>query len=682
MSYMSWPFHCDAPSLRVLSDGTNGSQSVEVSWWRERDADRLLLAPLHRAAYTYVTWADPRLAGWGREAPDASLHISSEFDALQDAFRCDGTCTALQDATLSATTTAYNPAGQEVSVALDFQPCVASPASRDALWYMPPTQEYDTHGWAHRLLFSKRGCSMEYGARRAVPDGATRVTVVELGSTAGCARALCTGPAGGPLVNYGGDAIVRRASVWNIANGLPEEDTSVAVTSAHLRTVGAARRMAVAGTLSVADPLFWPGISGLSAHSEGPCAMGVGEFSLSAGRWVANFSASCAPAQTFDQAVTLNTSAWGALVWARGGARRLVAALAPTPTTAPPQVVAVPSADVVPLGGSASIRFGLALPEDEAFWEVVASGPVTYATQSRAALMDPPPRTCRAAMAHVSVDSTGPSVTVQFTNGGSSSPRRAAVCLNITLAPVRPYEGTLVWRSAAAASRFSSGGVRDAVAPDGSPAFVAAQPVWDDGSIVEDPRDPGLGYPYRNNKGLSTIHALVVSPWVGLMSAAASAPMPFVNVSSSGRLFASLAPPPSVTPAPPAADTTATLLVALGSLLLAASIVVLAVAVARSLKLSRPQPPDTPSEQSEAAHKIVQRGRPKPLGATRLMVMLVLPLCVSATGCSAARKAACTSCNGVLAVSTCACTCGWSQLEVVWCAMLFLPGVTMLMLYL
>ena len=85
-------------------------------------------------------------------------------------------------------------------------------------------------------------------------------------------------------------------------------------------------------------------------------------------------------------------------------------------------------------------------------------------------------------MTHVSVASA----TVQFTNDAHSSPLRAAVCLNITLVPVRPYEGTLVWRSAAAASRFSSGTVRNAIAPDGSPAYAASQPVWDDGSIVKE----------------------------------------------------------------------------------------------------------------------------------------------------------------------------------------------------
>ena len=789
---MAWPFHCDAPVLRVLTE----PDAVEVSWWRERDADKVLKEPLHRAGYTYVTWADQLPAAWGRAAPSAADLISHELASLGDEARCDGTCTTLTDATLSAVTTAYNPEGDSEAVALDYQPCVAEDAPDDAFWYRPHPGGYDAHGWVHRFAMPKGVCSLHYSVRRRIPKAAKRLVVVELGSTTNCARALCTGPEGDLLLSYGGDALVRRASAWNLADGSVEEDTALTVAGALVRTVGAAQRMAVVGTLSVADPLFWPGIEDLQARSVGPCAMAVDPFVMDGGRWVAKFSASCAYARVFDQNVTLSTSAWGSGVWARGGARRLVASIDAAPTEAPPGVTAAPAAEVVPLLGASSVRFGLTLSEDEAYWEVSSVGLPSFVTQARTGLTDAPPKTCsgsQAGMTNVTATLAGPAATVSFVNSGNNRrPMRTALCLDVTLTPVRPFPGTALWRSAAAASRFSGGGVNETVAPDGSPAYAAVTPLWDDGSPAGNPLEKG--YPYRGTDGLAAATVSVVSPWVGLMSTAAAAPQRFPPPPSpappDARGGRSAIPSgqwtiqQSDTAAPAPAGTTvmantAIALVAFGGLLFLASIIVLSVAIARlcngqrrrrrpddyheddrrskyredgrrpkddyadrrrddyadrrrddyedrrqppreeyrrprvDYEEDRRQPPREedrrPSEEDRrpkpagelpreedrrpkdnqppqvdpkgAAGAGDRRARVKGLGVARFMLIVLLPCCVSASTCGSARDIACNSCKGVLSPSTCTCTCGWSDVETVVYAMLLLPSVTMLMLY-
>lgn len=117
----AWPFHCPAPRVQFLQDGT--AEAVEVTWWKERSSDLNKLAPLHRAVFTYLTWDPPN--DRGRLSPYGGTLIGDELASLSDPNRCDGTCTVLTDGTLSAMSTMYNSADNSIAAA-DFGPCVAN----------------------------------------------------------------------------------------------------------------------------------------------------------------------------------------------------------------------------------------------------------------------------------------------------------------------------------------------------------------------------------------------------------------------------------------------------------------------------------------------------------------------------------------------------------------------------
>lgn len=119
----AWPFHCPEPQVAFVADGPSRESVVQVTWWRERSSDLNKLAPLHRSAFTYLTWNEH--PGWGRAAPYAGTLIADELSALDDPYRCDGTCTRLADGSLSALTTMYNSADNSFAAA-DFAPCVAN----------------------------------------------------------------------------------------------------------------------------------------------------------------------------------------------------------------------------------------------------------------------------------------------------------------------------------------------------------------------------------------------------------------------------------------------------------------------------------------------------------------------------------------------------------------------------
>jgi len=149
---MPWPFHCPPPSVSFVGGG-----AVEVAWWKEREADLSRLQPLHRAVYTYSTWG-PLPNSWGREAPYAGSLLGEELLSIGDPLRCDGTCTALDDGTLSAVTTMYNSADVESVAAADFQPCVERivpqvPCCVFSAEEVPPPHKY--RRWHLRMLMRR-----------------------------------------------------------------------------------------------------------------------------------------------------------------------------------------------------------------------------------------------------------------------------------------------------------------------------------------------------------------------------------------------------------------------------------------------------------------------------------------------------------------------------------------------
>ena len=273
---MAWPFHCPEAGVLFPRDGPNGTAAAEVTFFKERDADLNRVAPLHRAVYTYATWRDPLPSVWGRAAPASAAFLVNELAALNDAARCDGTCTVLTDATMSAISTAYNPSGNTPAATLDFAPCLAQFATSESVpayanpWFEPKT--YPSKGWVYRFTTvppmpgASANCSMEYVMRRNVPDGATSLTIVEIASATGCAMQYCAGPSG-PLVAYSSDAIIRRATK-HLIDGTYPQDVHLNITSAEVRTIGAKQRQTLRGTIIVDDPLFWPGVSTVAVKNE------------------------------------------------------------------------------------------------------------------------------------------------------------------------------------------------------------------------------------------------------------------------------------------------------------------------------------------------------------------------------------------------------------------------------
>ena len=737
-SAMAWPFHCADAAVAFKLDGPNGTAAAEVTYFKERDADMNRLAPLHRAVYTYATWADRLPPAWGRAAPAGGAMLAEELRALGDAARHDGTCTVMTDATMSAISTAYNPSGDTPVVTVDFAPCLkqiatsASVPTPPAPWFEPTA--YAANGWVYRFTTvaptpaSPANCSMEFIARRNVPAGATGLTVVEVASATGCAAQYCAG-AGGPLVTYGSDAIVRRATRRLIDGSFPQ-DVWVNVTTAEVRRIAGRSRQTVRGSVAVADPLFWPGVTGVALSGQGPCDVAAGPLQLAAGRWVGPLTMGCDDSPTrIEQAVALTTTPWGAGVWVRGGARALVANVSAVPTEQPPRVGSTRAAPTVALHGTSSVRFGLDPPFDEAYWEVVSAQAPVFAVSPDVVLTAPPPPECAdqpfSAAPSVSVANGG--VTVGFVNTlnpawDGAAPLKVAACLTVGVAPVTPVAAAAwpVWRSAAAAARFSKGGGTQQVDTDaGDVGYLSTSPQWDDGGAAA---APAPGYPYRAAVDLTPALVAATSPWVGLLSTVA-APANVTGTGGRSQLTpaATVAPPPPAAGAPLAAPTagpavltiTAIAFMAGACVLLIAAIVLLIVAVCyRSKRGAKKQEvksdgesssdgEDDGKEEEEEEEAEEEKETPEvvkrpsshhskkahshhshhggPRRVSRIMVMLAMPCLASA--CTQRMADACAACAGTLSPSTCDCSCGWSKAEAIAYSMLLFPATLMMLLY-
>ena len=324
---------------------------------------------------------------------------------------------------------------------------------------------------------------------------------------------------------------------------------------------------------------------------------------LAGSKWIGTLLIGCDGSPTqLVQSMTLTTKPWGSGVWVRGGRRTIEASISAVATAGPAHVAAVRTDAMVPLHGISSIRFGTDISFDEAYWEVVSAATPRFAVSTDVMLTAGPPLACadQPFVAAPEVALTNAGAVVTFVNDRidpwATAPVKVAACLSVGVAPVSTMNTTRwpVWRSLAAATRFSYGGVTEAVTTDdGGVGYASTFPVWDDGTNAT---IGGAGYPYRRAVNLTAVPMGATSPWVGLLSTVA-----VPKNATAGRSAipptapaAIHPPPPSSTPvvtssgaSPVAMTATAISFVASAGLLFVAAIVLLGVAICRRGKGSK-----------------------------------------------------------------------------------------------
>lgn len=560
-------------------------------------------------------------------------------------------------------------------------------------------------------------CSLQYTARRLVPSGARALYVVQVGSTTGCVKEYCAGAAG-PLVTFGGDDIVRIATQWPVPGTNHTPSASIAVTSAVVRSVGITQRTTVQGVVSVPDPRFWPGVTSVTLrNSPGGCAISFENATRYGSEWSARFTAGCrGAASSLNETIVVSAEPWKQIRESHVASATFSASAA----DGPPAPVGVPAAKIVPFGSTATVRFGMAVGPDEAFWEIVSADSPGLALSSASMLNVDAPTSCGEPATGAVVTMQGPAAVFAIKNtlGGWLK----GACLRVGVAPVTPVgsEWPPRWRSLAAAARFSAGGATS--------GFVSTAPVWDNGTAAT---SMSPGYPYSTYVNVTPTVFMTPSAWMGFTTTIASTG-PLQN--SSGKGYIDMQPPypprpaasalSSFSPAPAstALSANAIALVCVSGVLLLLAIVELVWHIFLCVHPPEPaqaivQRPDEEMHRKNKKKKSHKHHRTKIIivdkkdisrfeshgsssssdssdsdekqrhhghgggGKKHLRFMALLLMPCLAMGCTTAKTNACTTCGGTMTPSTCMCMCGYSKAEASVYALFAFPAITMMFLY-
>lgn len=524
---------------------------------------------------------------------------------------------------------------------------------------------------------------MSFGGIREIPPDFTHFTAVEIGSVTSCAQEFCGGGTT-PFLGLGFDSLVRRAGIFG--NHRPISESWRAALSRSISPI--TKFTSASGYVFVDDPLIWPGVDGVSMKSSGSsCSVEFGDFSIvyrddENPVWRGSVSVGCPGSSIGAVNVSMSSTPWGGDAWMFGAEETISPGTIVIPTDLPPPVN-VGSPTMVGANSTAILTVALADPGADAFWEISEIKAVGVAISK-----DPFIQPGSAAGCSTDVQSVflrTPFVNYEFGMGYlqvvntllDGGPEQIAMCIDVTLGPVSPIANA-PWPSfgtKSAAARFSVDGVtKVTTAFDGSRSvFLATAPMWEDGSPLSGcPVAPCSTqtalFPYLEAQG--EIKQSTVSDWVAMLTTA-------LPQNTTVRLVESSAPPPVPLGSQPA------LLDAIGggsmqhpsiapemSLFTMALIVLVAsggVVIWEASGLWR-------KSKSTTRRRAVFKGK-----ATAAALLATAPSVRAA--CDGALERACGACAGTLGVSTCMCRCGWTEGEAILYAMVALPAIAMVMLY-